>query len=191
MYENILVILQKGHFELRQGLLYGPFIPVYGIGAVVYEILVPKMKNGIQVFFYTMILGGITEYVCSYLQEVLFGTISWDYHWVFINFNGRTSILHAFYWGIAGVLFYKIIHPWFNKIMDKEITSRSILITDMVVVFIVMDVLVSWFALMRQSERVLDIPPQTVVDRFLDEYYPDEKIDKIYTNKITTARSVL
>lgn len=79
IYENILVLFQKGHFELRQGLLYCPLIPVYGVGAVIYELIVPKMKNTVEVFVDTMFLGGVTEYICSYLQEVLFGTISWDY----------------------------------------------------------------------------------------------------------------
>ena len=34
--EMIVVFVQKGFFESRQGLIYGPFTPVYGIGAVMY-----------------------------------------------------------------------------------------------------------------------------------------------------------
>lgn len=184
IYENVLVLFQKGHFELRQGLLYGPFIPVYGIGAVVYELVVPKMKNSIEVFIYTMFFGGVTEYVCSYLQEVLFGTISWDYSWVCINFNGRTSILHAFYWGIAGVLFFKIVHPWFDKAINKKTTWKLIVTTSVLFTIILMDVLISWTAVARQKERILNEPANTSIDRFLDKHYPDDRIDKVYTNKI-------
>lgn len=185
-YENILVLFQKGHFELRQGLLYGPLIPVYGVGAVIYELIVPKMKNTAQVFVDTMFLGGVTEYICSYLQEVLFGTISWDYHWVTINFNGRTSLLHAFYWGMAGVVFYHIIHPWFEKVISSTISQKAMVVTSIFAIFVATDILVSWSASIRQKERVLEIPAVTAIDRFLDEYYPDERIDKIYTNKIVT-----
>ena len=187
IYENILVLFQKGHFELRQGLLYGPLIPVYGVGAVIYELIVPKMKNTVEVFVDTMFLGGVTEYICSYLQEVLFGTISWDYHWVTINFNGRTSMLHAFYWGLAGVAFYHIVHPWFNKIITSEITRKAITITSVLAVIVVADVLISWGASMRQKERVLEMPARTSLDRFFDTYYPDDRIDRIYTNKIVTV----
>ena len=186
IYENILVIFQKGHFELRQGLLYGPLIPVYGIGAVVYELVIPKMKNPIQVFLYTMFFGGAVEYLCSYLQEVLFGTISWNYEWVTINFNGRTSLLHAFYWGIAGVIFYEIIHPWFDKVTNKKLTKGLVTITTVLVVFILFDVFISSAAAMRQKQRVLNMPANTGIDRFLDTYYPDEIIDKVYTNKVVT-----
>ena len=31
IYEMIVVLVQKGYFESRQGLIYGPFTPIYGI----------------------------------------------------------------------------------------------------------------------------------------------------------------
>lgn len=184
LYENILVLIQKGHFELRQGLLYGPLIPVYGAGAVIYEMTVPKIKSPLKVFFYTMFFGGVVEYIFSYLQEVLFGTISWNYEWLKINFNGRTSLLHCFYWGIAGVIFYKVIHPWFDKVMSVQITKKIATVTTLLVIFVSLDILISWTASVRQTKRLLNVPPETRFDRFLDKYYPDERIDRIYTNKI-------
>ena len=36
LYETILVFFQTGHYESRQGLIYGPLTPVYGLGGVVY-----------------------------------------------------------------------------------------------------------------------------------------------------------
>ncbi len=186
LYENLLVLVQKGHFELRQGLIYGPFIPVYGIGAAVYEMIVPKIKSPLKIFLYTMFFGAVVEYVCSYLQEVLFGTISWNYSWVKINFNGRTSILHAFYWGTAGLVFSEIVHPLFEKFTNREITRAIITVSMIFAVFITFDILISWTAVNRQKERLLNVPPRTKIDSFLDKYYPDELIDKIYTNKVVT-----
>ena len=63
-----------------------------------------------------MLLGGIVEYLCSYFQELLFGTISWDYSNLWFNINGRTSLLHCTYWGIGGVLFMKYVMPLINHI---------------------------------------------------------------------------
>lgn len=34
--EMIVGLVQNGHFVSRQGLLYGPFIQVYGLGLAVY-----------------------------------------------------------------------------------------------------------------------------------------------------------
>jgi len=38
IYEMIVVLFKNGYFESRQGLIYGPFTPVYGVGAIVYYI---------------------------------------------------------------------------------------------------------------------------------------------------------
>ena len=84
--EMIVALVQNWHFVSRQGLLYGPFTPVYGIGILVYYIFFKfvKTRNKGIVFISSMILGGITEYLCSYIQEKAFGTISWDYSdWIF------------------------------------------------------------------------------------------------------------
>ena len=43
--EMIVGLVQNGHFVSRQGLLIGPFIQVYGIGLVVYYLLISKIKN--------------------------------------------------------------------------------------------------------------------------------------------------
>lgn len=63
-----------------------------------------------------MIMGGTLEYLCSFFQEILFGTISWNYSDLFLNLNGRTSILYCFYWGIIAVVFLKVVYPWLQKI---------------------------------------------------------------------------
>ncbi len=39
----IVVLFQKGYFESRQGLIYGPFTPVYGIGAIIYYLILRKI----------------------------------------------------------------------------------------------------------------------------------------------------
>lgn len=58
IYEMIVALFQKGHFESRQGLIYGPFTPVYGIGGIAYYIAFRfiKTRNKGKVFIITMIL---------------------------------------------------------------------------------------------------------------------------------------
>ena len=104
--EMIVGLVQNGHFVSRQGLLFGPFIQVYGVGLVIYYLVISniKQKNYIKIFFTSMLLGGIVEYLFSFFQEVLFGTISWDYSDLMFNLNGRTSLLHCLYWGTGAVL---------------------------------------------------------------------------------------
>lgn len=185
IFEITVVFFQKGHFELRQGLIYGPFIPVYGIGAMFYYIVLSKtkIKNKVQIFLITMILGGITEYLCSFIQEKAFGTISWDYSYLPFNINGRTSLLHCIYWGIGGVLYITYIEPLLNKLIDKTNMKAFDLITIILSIFIVFDISISWMAADRQTERKNNIEPENHLDLFLDENYPDEYMNRIFNNK--------
>ena len=185
IFEVTVVFFQKGHFELRQGLIYGPFIPVYGIGAMCYYIVLSKIKikNKVRIFLITMILGGITEYLCSFIQEKAFGTISWDYSYLPFNINGRTSLLHCIYWGIGGVLYITYIEPLLNKMIDKKNMKAFDLITIILSIFIVFDISISWMAADRQTERKNDIEPQNHLDLFLDKNYPDEYMNRIFNNK--------
>ncbi len=185
LFETIVVLFQKGHFEWRKGVIYGPFIPVYGIGTIIYYIFFEKVKirKIPEVFLVCMVLGGITEYICSYVQEAWFGTISWDYSYLPFNLNGRTSLLHCTYWGIAGILYLKLVLPYIEKIdiyLENNIVQNLIIIF---AIFMTFNVIVSIMAANRQEDRQKNIPARNSIDVFLDKTYPDERMDKIFSNK--------
>lgn len=184
--ETIVAIIQNGHFASRQGLLYGPLIPVYGVGLVVYYLVISKIKDksNFEIFIITMILGGIVEYLFSYFQEKLFGTVSWDYSNLWFNVNGRTSLLHCLYWGTGGVLFVKYVYPFIEKIINKLDLLALKHITVILIVLLVFDVGISCVASSRQKERVEGVAASSNLDRFCDEHYPDSVMDYIYSNKI-------
>lgn len=184
--EMIVVFVQKGFFESRQGLIYGPFTPVYGIGAVIYYLFFNKVKckNKIYAFFYTMILGGVVEFLCSYMQEKLFGTISWNYSNLPFNINGRTSLLHCIYWGLAGVLYITYISPLIERI-DKLMYQRRVkILTSFVMLFMIFNISISCIAGIRQKERMNNIPPSNEFEEFIDTQYNDDYMNRIYMNKI-------
>ena len=177
-------ILTRG-FQTRQGLIYGPFAPVYGLGTLAFYLVLPKIKNIFNIFWVSALLGGITEYLCSYFQEKLFGTISWDYSGLFMNLDGRTSITYCILWGILGIIFIKLIYPYIEKIFDKiNMTVITKFVTAFAVVFMVFNISISSLAARRQYERREHIAPQNDIDEFLDEHYPDEFMNKVFANKI-------
>ena len=183
--EMIVALVQNGHFVSRQGLLYGPFTPVYGIGILVYYVFfkILRTRNKGIVFLSSMILGGITEYLCSYIQEKAFGTISWDYsEWIF-NINGRTTLIHCSYWGIAGLLYVSYIEPLIPKIEEFVKNHKVKIMATSVAVFMIFNITISSMAALRQKERIEDIPADDGLDRFLDNMYPDEYMDEVFANK--------
>ena len=183
--EMIVALVQNGHFVSRQGLLYGPFTPVYGIGILVYYIFFRIVKNRDKkiVFISSMILGGITEYLCSYIQEKAFGTVSWDYsNWLF-NIDGRTTLIHCTYWGFAGLLYVSYIEPLIPKIEEIVRNHKVKIMATSVAIFMVFNVAISSMAAIRQKERQENIAANSKIDVFLDNTYPDEYMDEVFENQ--------
>lgn len=182
--EMIVGLVQNGHFVSRQGLLIGPFIQVYGVGLIVYYLVISKIKNknNIKIFVITMILGGLIEYLFSFFQEKLFGTISWDYRNLPLNISGRTSLLHCIYWGFGGILFTKYILPYIDRLDICYKYKVFKVITVLFMLFIIFDITISGLAGVRHLERRRNIQPEGKVDIFLDKYYPDSKLREIYSN---------
>ena len=72
--EMIVGFVQNGYFESRKGLIYGPFTPVYGVGLVIYYLVLNNMdtKDAIKVFFITALVRwnyGISLFIFS--REIL------------------------------------------------------------------------------------------------------------------------
>ena len=61
-------------------------------------------------------------------------------------------------------------------------------VTAVLAVFMVMNISISCMAGARQNERMQKIEASTKVDAFLDKYYPDWVMNKVYSNKINRTR---
>ena len=188
-HENIFTML-KGKIILRQGLIYGPFIPVYGFGLLLFygaysHIDLDKYSKFVEIiviFIVGFIMGGFTEYLCSYLQELFMGTKSWDYSDVKFNIDGRTSLFHASAWGLMSVLFYEMILPIIKK-TEKFIDNKKVKVFIIFLsIFMFFDCTISTLACLRQTERRNNIEAKNKLDIFLDKYYPDDLLNKIYSN---------
>jgi len=181
--EMLYTLVYTRTLEIRQGLIYGPFVQVYGMGAMAYYLLVSKIQEPKKLFFSGMIMGGVLEYLCSFFQEIFWGTVSWEYSHLFMNFNGRTSLLYCFYWGIIAVAYLKIFYPLFQK-LDSFIENKGIKIfTVFFMLFMVFDITISCMAADRQQKRREHLPPANTIEVFLDEHYPDELMNRVYNNK--------
>lgn len=195
IHENIFAML-KGQEGIRQGLIYGPFIPVYGIGLLLFYLLyshieVDKKNKFVElliIFIIGFIMGGFTEYICSYLQEVIMGTKSWDYSNVSFNLHGRTSLFHATSWGVMSVLFYELVLPVLKKTKKFFDNKKFRMFALFISVFVVIDCTISILACLRQTERRKNIIPRNKIEELLDKYYPDELLNKIYNNAVVVEK---
>ncbi|MDY3224512.1 MAG: putative ABC transporter permease, partial [Candidatus Faecousia sp.] len=95
LVELLWCLIRNGYLESRSGLVYGPFNLLYGAGAVVLTVCLYRFRNrsGWISFLGGMLVGTVVEYLCSWGQEVLFGSRSWDYSALPFNLNGRVCLL--------------------------------------------------------------------------------------------------
>lgn len=181
-------ILTRGYYESRSGLIYGPFNLIYGFGALLMTMgLAPMQHKPDQtIFFWGFMIGTVFEYICSYVQQQWFGTVSWDYSNFPFNLNGRVNLFYSCLWGLLALAWIKWIYPWLlieiNKIPKR--IGRSL--TWLLLLFIIFDSTISVLALERQAERRHSIPATTQLDVLLDYHYPDERLMNIYPNMVTT-----
>jgi len=182
LMETILTFLHTGQILSRKGVIYGPFNPVYGFGIAILTICLAKRQNILIIFVLSALLGGSFEFICSYLQEKLFGTISWDYSNHPFNIQGRTSLKYMIYWGFLGTIYIKLVYPLLSKSIEKIPIKIGNIITIIMLIFITIDCIVSIAAGLRQEERKDGIPAQNNIEKIIDKVYPDSRMDKIYEN---------
>ncbi|OBY11060.1 hypothetical protein D7V67_08530 [Clostridium paraputrificum] len=188
--EMLYCYLKNGRFESRKGVIYGPFSPVYGFGAIVFTILLYRLEhfNAFIIFVVSAVVGAIFEYICSFVQEKTIGTISWQYNKTPLNLGGRTSGLYALYWGVLGLIFLRHTLPYIEIKIDEIPTELAILIAFTFGIFITIDLIISALAVRRQSSRAHGKKTRNHIDIFLDKHYPDERLKKIYPNMIVIKK---
>lgn len=102
---------------VSSGLLKGPYIPLYGVGACLLAILSLLVKSSYLLCFF---IGGLTmtflELFTSYYIEYVFHTKCWDYSKHYLNYQGRICLLYFIIWCLLSLLFIQWIHPWIMKI---------------------------------------------------------------------------
>lgn len=108
---------------INTGFLYGPICPIYGTGALVFEILVlpfsePHEKRWWVVILIGAVFADVVEYITSFLMEKLFHARWWDYTDEFLNIKGRICFKHTCYWGLFSFLFCYFISPVYTYLIS-------------------------------------------------------------------------
>lgn len=182
VFEMVNHFVHYGDWVSRRGLIYGPLNPVYGLGLVFFVIFLSKIKNPALIFLGGMLLGGGCEYLCSLVQEKVFGTLSWDYSHQLFNIGGRTSLKYMIVWGVLALLVMRIVYPFLSNLIEKMPVKTGNILTAILIVFMVANIIISVTACLRQSERAKGMEPSNKVEVFLDKHYPDKRLNTIFQN---------
>ncbi len=182
LYEEILTILATGSWESRAGTLWLPFNPLYGFGVVGFVLVLSRFKEWYHQITYGAIVGGAVEYICSWLQEILTNTTSWDYSNVFTNIDGRTTVVFSLAWGFMGFALVRYVYPLVVKMLEKIPYKIGNIVTIIIIVVFSTIMIISWAALIRCFLARSGVEPLTFIGRLLDKYLPQEYLQKYFVN---------
>lgn len=111
LWEGLLYLL-KDETYVNRGFLTGPWLPIYGMGAVMLELLFHRWHGKpVRVFFLSMLLCTILEYAAGWYLEATWGVKWWDYSEMPIQLHGRICLLSSLLFGVGGMLLVWVVSP--------------------------------------------------------------------------------
>ena len=164
------------------------FYGLYGIGAVIITIFSKYFdKNRVTLFIGGFIIGAVTEYLSSFLLEIVMNTKWWDYTGYILNINGRICLLYSAFWGVLTPFLITI-----NKLIDKIIVKKKSkihvkilkIIIAILILFIFIDCILTCYAQKQFVNRMIvenniDVENKEEIKEEYDKTYNDEFLSKV------------
>lgn len=184
--EEIWCVCTLQHFESRTGLVLGPFNLVYGFGALAVALGLHwlRYRRDGAIMIGGFLIGSAVEYICSFVQEKLFGTTSWDYSDMPLNLNGRITFFYSMFWGILAIFWVKDLYPRIALLLLKIPNKVGKVLTWILLAYMIINTVVSAVALNRWVERRDGIAATSAIERATDKAFPDQSMEWIYSNMI-------
>ena len=131
----------------ESGVLYGPWTPIYGIASILIILISEKLfkklhmkrwKETIIVFFLTIPILMLLEWLGGTLIEIIFGFSFWDYTDYKLNLGKYTCLEFGIIWGLMSIIFIYIIRPYIDKFIKKipfwvTITISFLMLVDLII----------------------------------------------------------
>lgn len=129
---------------VNRGVLHGPWLPIYGSGAILILIVLNKVrKYPVVEFFATILLCGIVEYVTSFELQRLYDIKWWDYKGYFLNLNGRICAEGLLVFGIGGMAIVYVVAPFLDNMIKRMQFKKIFSLCLILLMFFTMDVVYS------------------------------------------------
>lgn len=193
LYHYFVVV--PGEWQDRAGLLFGPFSPIYGCGAVLMTLFLNRLykRNILIIFFLSAIIGGLFEALVSLFMQYTFGAVAWDYtgQWLAL-FGGRTCGVAMVAWGFLGVVWLKILLPILLHLVNLIPWNWRYGVTLVATILMMIDCVMSLQALDCWYERLsgdqIVSPIQQFYADHFDNSYMENRFQSMTINPDSAVR---
>lgn len=144
--ESSYVSIQKKKF-VNRGFMRGPFLPLYGSGAVLLLfVTIPVRDSLILSFIFGAAAATVLEYITGACMEALFKVRYWDYSNNPFNLHGYVCLGTSLAWGFLTIVMLRIVHePVEHLVLSINQTVQDIL-TAVLTVYVTADMALSFRA---------------------------------------------
>ncbi len=182
--ETVYMYALYGVVESRVGLVWGPFSPLYGFGAVLLTaVLWPLRNQPIWIIFVISAgIGGILEQIAGWGMETVMHAWSWSYLHFPDHITQWVAWRFLIMWGVLGLAWCKLIMPEMLFRIGEPTTRRQAVVAGLLAAFIALDVSITVMCFYRAGKRQEGIPPQNVFEEYIDRHFGDDFISDTFEN---------
>lgn len=189
-----MVVVDPGVYQDRAGMLFGPFSPIYGFGAVLMTMALNRFykKNPLIIFLVSALIGGAFEVFVGWFMQASFGVVSWSYSHIrlfgmpdpiAVLTGGRTCTPFACMWGLGGLIWIKVLLPRLLKLINmipwKRRYSATVILTAVMLIDGVMTLQSLDYWYQRVNGTVRNIPVAQFYDKHFDNEYMENRFQSM------------
>lgn len=189
-----MVVVDPGVYQDRAGMLFGPFSPIYGFGAVLMTMALNRFykMNPLIIFLVSALIGGAFEVFVGWFMQTSFGVVSWSYSHIrlfgmpdpiAVLTGGRTCTPFACMWGLGGLIWIKVLLPRLLKLINmipwKRRYSATVILTAVMLIDGVMTLQSLDYWYQRVNGTVRNIPVAQFYDKHFDNEYMENRFQSM------------
>lgn len=167
---------------VNRGFMHGPYIPIYGNGAMIVSLaLLHVKKDSFIIFLVGLLLCSFLEYITSFVMEKIFHNRWWDYSERKYNLNGRVCLQNSVLFGLGSVAIIFIFNPLFNKLYNLLNDKAVLYIAIILFIIMLTDFLISFFEAIKVSSIASHL------DKFIEEFEKKRESTKKIKTRLMEA----
>lgn len=146
IFESSFVSLKSRKF-VNRGFMRGPFLPIYGSGAIMMLVVSMPFQDNILLTYIAGCIGAtVLELVTGVIMEALFKVRYWDYSNQKFNYKGHICLSSTIAWGFLTILMTEVVHKGVEQVVFSIPEAVVMLVTIIVTVYIIIDFTLSFKA---------------------------------------------
>lgn len=157
IFESTFVSVKSRKF-VNRGFMRGPFLPIYGSGAIMMLVVSMPFQDNIFLTYIAGCIGATAlELVTGILMESLFKVRYWDYSNQRLNYKGHICLSSTIAWGFLTILMTELVHRGVEQVVFLIPAGVITAVTLALTVYITVDFTLSFKAAMDLRDVLIGL----------------------------------